>query len=226
MIKAIIFDFDGVLVESVDIKTMAFAKLFESEGKKIVEKVVDYHLRNTGVSRFEKIKYIYKNMLNRHLSKETFDSLCRQFSHLVVDEVVNAPYVKGAKEFLDDYAKKYSCFVASATPQDEIEDIIKRKQMTGYFKGVYGSPKKKVDIVREILAMPLNSCLVPQSFVYIGDAMSDYLAAKDNKVLFIARVVSDNSRIFKDLDCIKLNDLMNLKEAISSVNCREGESLG
>ena len=234
MIKTIIFDFDGVLVESVDIKTKAFAKLFKTEGEDIVEKIVDYHLKNAGVSRFEKIKYIYQNMLKRDLSEKTFDNLCQQFSHLVIDEVVNAPYVKGAKEFLDRYSSKYVCFIASATPQDEIEEIIKRRHMMRYFKGVYGSPKKKGDIIREILvaytleynAMPFSSVDSPQSFVYIGDAMNDYLAAKENKVVFIARTTNDNCWIFKELDCIKLNDLMNLKDAISSVHCQEGESLG
>jgi len=224
MIKAIIFDFDGVLVESVDIKTKAFAQLFESEGKAIVEKVVDYHLKNAGVSRFEKIKYIYKNMLIRDLSEKTFDGLCLQFSHLVVDEVVSAPYVKGAKEFLDGYANKYMCFVASATPQDEMEEIIKRRHMQGYFKGVYGSPKKKGDIVREILAaytlehneMPFNSALSPQSFVYVGDALSDYKAAKDNSVHFISRI-NNNETIFASIDCFKIKDLTNLKAILDSM---------
>ena len=59
MLKAILFDFDGVLVESVDIKTKAFAKLFENEGPEIVNKVVEYHLANGGVSRFKKFDYIY-----------------------------------------------------------------------------------------------------------------------------------------------------------------------
>ena len=220
MIKAVIFDFDGVLVESVDIKTKAFEKLFESEGNDIVEKVVDYHVKNAGVSRFEKIRYIYKNMLNRELSEETFDDLCQQFSHLVVDEVVNAPYVKGAKEFLDSYSNKYSCFVASATPQDEIEEVIKRRHMQRYFKGVYGSPKKKGDIVREILAaytlehdeMPFNSALSPQSFVYVGDAISDYQAAKDNSIRFIARL---NGNEFENIDCLKMRDMVDLKKALN-----------
>ena len=215
MIKAIIFDFDGVLVESVDIKTKAFAKLFESEGEDIVEKVVDYHLKNTGVSRFEKIRYIYQNMLKRDLSEETFADLCHRFSHLVVDEVVNAPYVKGAKEFLDSYYNEYSCFVASATPQDEMEEIIKRRQMQGYFKGIYGSPKKKGDIVREILVV-YTSTLSPQSSVYVGDAMSDYLAAKDNAVNFIARI-NNNESIFNDIDCIKVKDLQNLDIVIENI---------
>ena len=41
--QAIIFDFDGVLVESVDIKTQAFAGLYQSYGETIVGKVVRYH---------------------------------------------------------------------------------------------------------------------------------------------------------------------------------------
>lgn len=223
MIKAIIFDFDGVLVESIDIKTNAFAKLFKTEGEDIVEKVVDYHLKNAGVSRFEKIKYIYQNMLKRDLSEKTFDDLCQRFSHLVVDEVVNAPYVKGAKEFLDRYSSKYMCFIASATPQDEIEEIIKRRHMMRYFKGVYGSPKKKGDIVREILdtytleynAMSFNSVLSHQSFVYIGDAMSDYEAAMVNNVAFVARITEDNGLLFKGINCSKTNDLQNLHNIIT-----------
>ncbi len=220
MIKAVIFDFDGVLVESVDIKTKAFAKLFESEGNDIVEKVVVYHVKNAGISRFEKFKYIYKEIINRPLTEERFDDLCQRFSHLVVDEVVSAPYVKGAKEFLDGYANKYMCFVASATPQDEMEEIIKRRHMQGYFKGVYGSPKKKGDIVREILAaytlehneMPFNSALSPQSFVYVGDAISDYQAAKDNSIRFIARITGNE---FENIDCMKMIDLVNLKNALN-----------
>jgi len=41
MIQAIGFDFDGVLVESVDIKTRAYAYLFEDEGPEVVQQVID-----------------------------------------------------------------------------------------------------------------------------------------------------------------------------------------
>lgn len=223
MIKAIIFDFDGVLVESVDIKTKAFTKLFKTEGKDIVEKIVDYHLKNAGVSRFEKIRYIYKNILNRDLSEKTFDYLCQQFSHLVVNEVINAPFIKGAKEFLDNYSKSYQCFVASATPENEIKEIINRRNMDRYLKGVYGAPQKKEDIVREILAVssvlsPQPSSLNPQSFVYVGDALSDYRAAIANQVNFIAMINSDNKALFKDIDCIKIEDLSTLKYILDKLD--------
>ena len=70
MFKAVIFDFDGVLVESVDVKTNAFKKLFEKEPEEVVEKIIEYHLKNGGISRFEKFRYYYRHFLKRPLSKK------------------------------------------------------------------------------------------------------------------------------------------------------------
>jgi beta-phosphoglucomutase-like phosphatase (HAD superfamily) len=96
----IIFDFDGVLVESVDVKTRAFAELFEPEGPDIVQKVLQYHLENGGLSRYEKFRYVYHNFLRRPLPESGMTELGRRFSDLVVTQVVNAPLVKGAREFV------------------------------------------------------------------------------------------------------------------------------
>ena len=44
--KAILFDFDGVLVECMNVKTEAFVQLFKIYGDDIVKKAVSYtHLR-------------------------------------------------------------------------------------------------------------------------------------------------------------------------------------
>ena len=115
---------------------------------------------------------------------------------MVMDEVVKVPYVKGSKEFLDDYYNVYQCFVATGTPQEEIDEIIKQREMIPYFKGVSGAPKKKDVIVREILD---EYSLNPQEVIYVGDAMSDYHAACENSVRFIARI-HDNEAIFKEID--------------------------
>lgn len=210
MIKAIIFDFDGVLVESVDIKTNAFAILFEDEGEDIVKQVVDHHIKNTGVSRFDKFRYFYRALLKRDLTDERFAQLCDRFSKLVVEEVVNAPYVKGGKEFLDSYCGIYKCFIVSATPQPEIEDIIARRGMGRYFAEIFGAPHKKVDAVREITA---RYGYHAAEVAYVGDALSDYEAAAINRIRFIARVNGDGS-VFKDIDCVKVPDMVKLKKAL------------
>lgn len=225
MIRGIIFDFDGVLVESVDIKTKAFAKLFEAEGAGIVEKVVAYHLENAGVSRFDKFRFFYREFLKKPLTEDMFQKLCSNFSELVMDEVVKAPYVTGAREFLENHAAEYQCFIASATPQEEMEEIIRRRQMQSFFKKVYGSPKKKGDIVREILAF-FNSVLSPQSFIYIGDALSDYEAATENGIAFVARVTNDNGTLFENVACIKVNDLANLKKILNPICSHSEKAFG
>ncbi|MBF0553885.1 MAG: HAD family hydrolase [Nitrospirae bacterium] len=211
MIKSIIFDFDGVLVESVDIKTRAFARVFEPEGEGVTARVIEFHLQNAGVSRFDKFRYIYENILERPLSAARFDDLCRQFADLVVDEVSRAPFVKGALEFLDNFAPNcYTCFVSTATPQEEIEKIVRRRHMQDYFKAVHGAPKKKSAIVQEILD---THGISPDTAVYVGDAMSDYKAATANQVPFIARVRGD-LEIFSGINCIKITDLTELNQAI------------
>jgi len=214
VIKAIIFDFDGVLVESTEIKTKSFGKLFESEGNDIVQKVIDYHLGNSGVSRFEKIKYIYKYILQRQLTDKTFNDKCRIFSELVFKEVVSAPFVPGAKEFLDNYSNAYKFFVCSATPQKEIERILRKRDMKNYFKHVYGSPNKKEDIVKMVLQ---NNVLLPNETAYIGDSLSDYKAANANSVKFIARIVNNENSFNEVFDCIKITDLLNLKEILNKI---------
>ena len=56
--QAIIFDFDGVIADSVNIKTVAFAEIYEPFGNHISELVVSHHLINGGMSRYEKFKYL------------------------------------------------------------------------------------------------------------------------------------------------------------------------
>lgn len=213
MIRNVFLDFDGVVVESVDIKTRAFAKLFEAEGPAVMKKVVDYHVNNTGVSRYDKFRYIYSEILKRPLSEDEFRGLCDSFARLVLDAVVSVPYVKGAKEFLDNCASKYRLFIVSATPQKEIEEIVKRRGITKFFKGVYGAPNSKADSVKNILA---EDGADPADSVYIGDALSDYAAAKSNGVNFIARI-NNNEEIFAGIDCPKVKDLDGIGLMIGSL---------
>jgi HAD superfamily hydrolase (TIGR01549 family) len=213
MIQAIFFDFDGVIVESADIKTNAFAELFEREGKDAEEKVVEYHLKNAGVSRYDKFKYIYKEILNRSLGNDEFQRLCGKFAGLVMEAVVLAPYVKGAKEFIESFASKYLFFIVTATPQEEIDVIIRRRAINHFFKAIYGAPTKKSDAVKYTLSkLQIKS----NNTVYVGDAMSDYRAAKDNSVNFVARI-NNNESVFKDINCVKIKDLTGLASVIEKL---------
>jgi len=211
MIRGIIFDFDGVILESVNVKTEAFRRLFAGCPEHI-DAIVDYHLCNTGVSRFDKFRYIYANLLNEPLSEERFCSLCDRFADLVVEEVVGCDFVRGAKEFLEKYHRRLLLFIVSGTPQDEMRLIVERKGMKHYFADVLGSPEKKGVLVKKIL---IEYQLNPDDMVFVGDSLSDYEGAQECGVQFVGRVVSQDNHIFNGLeiedtvvDLSELDDLL------------------
>ena len=213
MIKAIIFDFDGVLVESLDIKTVAFARLFETEGEDVVQQVVAYHRAHGGVSRHEKFRYYYRELLKRELTDERFQELCSCFSELVLQGVVASPYVPGAREFLEAHAQELPCFVTSATPEPELREIIRIRGMEQYFKRVYGAPKTKADAVAEIL---IQEGIASADILYVGDALADYDAAMANGIHFVARC-SPDSHVFDNIECRKILDLTILHRIVGEM---------
>src|SRR5688500_11624263 len=64
--SAVIFDFDGVILESANIKTEAFLTLF-ADHTEHREAIRGYHVRNVGISRFRKFEWIYSELLKTPL---------------------------------------------------------------------------------------------------------------------------------------------------------------
>ena len=185
MIKAVIFDFDGVILESADIKTEAFRKLFESRFPDHIREIVEYHKKNMGISRFVKFKYIYNRFSSKELSPQKEALLGDEFSKIVFERILNAPMAQGAAEFLKKNHEKYLLFVASGTPKEELIDIMERRDLLRYFKEVFGSPQEKADIIRQIAE---TYKLRSSEIVFVGDAESDYQAASSTQVNFIAKM--------------------------------------
>ena len=123
--KSVIFDFDGVIAESVDVKTKAFRELFAEDHPEIMDEVEKFHLENGGMSRYEKIRYFYRDLLKLELTDEKFEELCDLFHRLVVDKVVEAPYVPGAEDVLELCAERdYLMYIVSGTPEGEMKEIV------------------------------------------------------------------------------------------------------
>ena len=54
-----VFDCDGVVLDSNQIKTQAFYNATQSYGHEFADQLVNYHLKNGGVSRYEKFEYFF-----------------------------------------------------------------------------------------------------------------------------------------------------------------------
>jgi phosphoglycolate phosphatase-like HAD superfamily hydrolase len=205
-IQAIFLDFDGVVLESVEVKGWAFGKLFEDYPDH-VDEIVAFHHAHAGMSRFEKLRFIHKNILKIPLSDQRFDKLCADFSRLVFDRVLECDFVPGALEFIKEYYSKCLLFIISATPHEEINKIVKAKGLDPYFSGVFGSPSQKHVWVNMIID---EKKLERQKVLFVGDAMSDFEAARKNNICFIGRITDANDIFKKKQIYYKIKDLHEL----------------
>ncbi|MEA3450829.1 MAG: HAD hydrolase-like protein, partial [Bacteroidota bacterium] len=110
--EAIIFDFDGVIIDSLGIKSEAFVHIYSPFGKEIVEKVVDYHEKNGGISRYQKIKYCHKKFLNIQITEKELIKLVSDFSDFVMSRISICPFVDGLMTFLEQKKDKYKMFIS------------------------------------------------------------------------------------------------------------------
>lgn len=218
MIKAIIFDFDGVILETVDVKGWAFQELFKDYAT-YRERILAFHYENGGLPRENKVRHILKEFLGLSSDDAIVAAYCDRFSELVFQRVVDSPFVPGALETLQALNGRIPMFIVSGTPHEEINRIIDVKGLRAYFQGVYGSPEIKDAWTRKIL---VDNGLTPEEVVWVGDALSDWRAAVKYDIRFILRSWSGNSDVFRGVKVdFKVDDLIGLPELVEKLKERE-----
>ncbi len=176
LIDLVMFDFDGTLCDSVDVKTRAFYELYlDDEGPDLAAAVRDHHLSAVGASRYDKIRHVERHLLGRPLDEERVEQRARRFGRLVEDAVVAAPLFDGVMEFLEQRPAGTRFTVVSATPADELRRIVERKGIAGFFAAVDGAPRTKSSIAREHVERFSEH---PHGAVVVGDQPSDAAAAR------------------------------------------------
>jgi hypothetical protein len=93
-LAAVVFAFDGTIVESVATKTEAFRTLFAAYPHHL-NQIVALDLEHGGRSRHEKFSMIYRDVLRQEPQPGEFAELGGQVEALVCDAVVAALFVPG-----------------------------------------------------------------------------------------------------------------------------------
>ena len=135
-------DFDGVILESNRIKAETFPRLFHQYPQH-AEAMIKLHQDHGGMPRHEKLRIICEDILGLTVDDDEIQRLSRELGRLVDDGIMACPFTPGALDFLKTYSTQYPLFIATGTPEDEMQPLVKRRGIASYFAGVYGSPRNK-----------------------------------------------------------------------------------
>ncbi len=205
----IIFDCDGVILDSNKVKTDAFIKLFENYPKGKIKKLVDYHKKYGGISRYNKISYFFNNLLKENISEINLNILAKKYGKISFDGLKKSNFIPGLLNiliFLKNNKKKL--FVVSGSDENDLIKILKYKNINEYFEIIKGSPKNKKDNLIDIIPNLLDR----KKSVYIGDSEYDFITSQNLGIEFIFISGYSEWRVSKNF--LKKNKILNSKDFI------------
>ena len=180
-LKCLVFDCDGVILDSVPVKTRAFARLVEPYGREAQERMVDYHVEHGGVSRFLKFDWFFHEVLGRDISPQERQDWGKKFEELALDEVRKCPLMPGVRETLQRWHGVLPMYVCSGAPAMEVYAILEERGLAGFFEDIACSPPEKQVLLGRIIH---DAHVPPGQTLMVGDASTDREAAKANGTLF------------------------------------------
>ena len=119
-LACIVFDCDGVILDSVPTKTRAFARLAEPYGAEARDRFVMYHMTHGGVSRYRKFAWFFSEILGREITPQESEEWGKRFASYSLEEVKRCPLIPGVEKALTDWEGKLPMCVCSGSPTEEL----------------------------------------------------------------------------------------------------------
>ncbi|MEX0732982.1 MAG: HAD family hydrolase [Aquisalimonadaceae bacterium] len=169
-----VFDCDGVLLDSNAVKTDAFRQAALAYGEAEAEALVDYHKAHGGISRQDKFRHFFLDILAQaELPEPAYQRLLAVYAEQVWTGLESCRIAPGALEVLQALPTDSRRYVVSGGAEDEVRRVLEQKGLAKYFHGIYGNPANKHDLVARIQSE--HGWAEPALF--IGDARYDHVVA-------------------------------------------------
>ena len=205
----LIFDCDGVIFDTTNLKLAAFQKVLKEYDDKYIKEFTKYFRSNFGKSRFLHARHFIENILNEPFNVKKYEQIIFNFSRECLTIYDKAEFCKGAFDFIRN-SQDFDKYVASGSAQDELRHVFDKRQISSYFISIYGSPRSKNDLVKDICMKYSH-----KNILMIGDAEADNISAKLAGIdfLYVSRysVDDDNMQKISKIENFKsIRDLSDL----------------
>ncbi len=182
--KFILWDFDGVIIDSDKARVAGFIKVLENYPKDQVNLLLDFHSKNGGLSRYVKFRYFFEQIRSEQIHEDQVNELAEAFSKIMRVTLTSPQLlIEDSCNFIHENYKKVPMHIVSGSDGNELRFLNEQLGLSQYFKTINGSPVPKIKLVENLI---LAGEIDPNSTCLIGDAQNDFDAAKANGIDFLA----------------------------------------
>jgi len=181
--KVILWDFDGVIMDSMPVRSTGFAAVLKNYPVDQVRQLMGFHNQNGGLSRYVKFRYFFEIIRGESITEEEVQELSNSFSEIMLNSLVNKELlIQDSIAFIEANSDKYEMHIVSGSDGIELNKICDALDLSKYFKSINGSPTPKNKLVESLI---INNNYDKIDIVLIGDSINDLDAANTNGISFV-----------------------------------------
>ncbi len=178
--ETLVFDCDGVVLNSNKVKTAAFYKAALPYGNEAAMELVNYHVANGGISRYKKFEWFFSNIVGNNIGP-SLKVLLDSYASEVRLGLYNCEMAEGLFE-LKQKTLRANWLIVSGGDQAELREVFSARGLAELFNGgIFGSPDSK----DEIFERELGCGNISQEALFLGDSRYDHVASSAANLDFI-----------------------------------------
>jgi phosphoglycolate phosphatase-like HAD superfamily hydrolase len=171
--NTLVFDCDGVILDSNKVRARAFYNAALPYGKQHAEALEAYHILHGGVSRYVKFEILLRDMVGVPVTDSAMQSLLHAFTTEATIGLLKCDIAPGL-EALRRATPQARWILVSGADERELRSVFAERSIAEWFDGgIYGSPSNK-DV---ILQRERERGNLKFPGIFFGDSRYDHQAA-------------------------------------------------
>jgi HAD superfamily hydrolase (TIGR01549 family) len=180
--KNIFWDFDGVIMDSMPVRNRGFELVLKEFPNEQVELLMQFHLKNGGLSRYVKFRHFFEEIREEKVTEEEIKEWAQKFSEIMRKELMQPTLlIRDSLNFIKENHKKFNMHIVSGSDGEELRYLCEKLEISRYFISIHGSPVPKKELVCSLLT---THNYTGENTILIGDSINDYEAAQINDIDF------------------------------------------
>lgn len=213
MLRAIVFDLDGTLLNSIPILSKLAGKLMKEElgiPQEIGERM---YKETSGMPFFRQLRRIHFDVFQTELEEDRARELNEKYQAMVDRNLRKFEFFPDVLKNLPLLSEDFFLFVSTSTPQRRLDKILGLNKVRKYFKAALGlesgfEKEKHFKFIEDVFD------LKREELIFVGDTPYDYEVGSKNGILTILRSGTFSREELLKLTLFVIKDFNELREVV------------